>query len=83
MKGGDLARVEDCLRSMLGNSRISVIPGKMHGASAEVWNDREFIGTLHRDDDGGEVSYSVHIVLLEEDLPDQPSRRRKVAPKRA
>jgi hypothetical protein len=55
----------------------------MHGTSAEVWNDLEFIGTLHRDDDGGEVSYSVHIVLLEEDLPDQPSRRRKVAPKRA
>ena len=83
MKGVDLARVEDCLRSMLGNSRLRVALGKLPGASAEVWNDREFIGTLHRDDDGGEVSYSVHIVLLEEDLPDQPSRRRKVAPKRA
>ncbi|MBN9560497.1 MAG: DUF3126 family protein [Alphaproteobacteria bacterium] len=83
MKGADLARVEDCLRSMLGNSRLRVVSGKLPGASAEVWNDREFIGTLHCDDDGGEVSYSVHIVLLEEDLPEQPSPRRKVAPRRA
>ncbi len=74
MKGVEMARVEDCLRSMLGNSRLRVVPGRFGDAPAEVWNEREFIGTLHRDDDGGEVSYRVHIVLLEEDLPDQPSR---------
>ena len=29
----------------------------------------EVIGTLHRDTDDGEVSYSVHLTILEEDLP--------------
>ncbi len=74
-KSADLARVEECLRSMLGNSRLRVVPPKLRGASAEVWNDREFIGTLHRNDDDGEVSYSVHIVLLEEDLLDPSAEK--------
>jgi hypothetical protein len=29
----------------------------------------EFFGTLHRDEDEGEVSFSLHISILEEDLP--------------
>ena len=29
----------------------------------------EFIGVLHRDEDEGEVSYSVNMTILEEDLP--------------
>jgi hypothetical protein len=29
----------------------------------------EFIGTLHRDDEEGEVSYALTITILQEDLP--------------
>jgi hypothetical protein len=29
----------------------------------------EVIGTVHRDDEEGEVSYSVTLTVLEEDLP--------------
>jgi len=29
----------------------------------------EFVGVLHRDDDEGEVSYSLLMSILEEDLP--------------
>lgn len=29
----------------------------------------EFVGVVHRDEDEGEVSYSLNLVILEEDLP--------------
>jgi len=31
--------------------------------------DGEVIGTVHRDDEEGEVSYAVTLTVLEEDLP--------------
>jgi hypothetical protein len=34
-----------------------------------VWAGNEFLGTLHRDDEDGEVSYSLQITILDEDLP--------------
>jgi len=42
---------------------------KRKGASVEVTVDKEFLGTLHRDDEDGEVSFSLHITILDEDLP--------------
>lgn len=52
---------------MLGNSGLRIVVPKAHG-TPEVWNGPEFIGTVHRDDEDGEVSYSVTIVVLDEDL---------------
>lgn len=37
--------------------------------SVELAADGEVIGTIHRDDEDGDVSYAVNIVVLEEDLP--------------
>ena len=37
--------------------------------SIEVEAGGEVIGTLHRDAEDGEVSYAVHLTILEEDLP--------------
>jgi len=69
MKPSDIARVESYLRSTLGSDRIRIEAPKTRGASVEVRAGREFIGTLHRDDEDGEISYSLHITILEEDLP--------------
>jgi hypothetical protein len=69
MKPSDIARVEAYLRTTLGSDRIHIEVPKTRGASVEVRAGREFIGTLHRDDEDGEVSYSLHITILEEDLP--------------
>ncbi|HUB46025.1 MAG TPA: DUF3126 family protein [Acetobacteraceae bacterium] len=70
MKPSEIARVEAYLRSTLGSDRIRIEVPKTRGASVEVRAGREFIGTLHRDDEDGEVSYSLHITILEEDLPN-------------
>jgi hypothetical protein len=70
----DIARVETYLRRVLGTARIEIPVPKRKGASVEVMVDKEFLGTLHRDEEEGVVSYSLHITLLDEDLPPPPKR---------
>ena len=70
----DIARVETYLRRTLGNPKIAIAPPKRKGATVEVTLDGEFIATLHRDEEDGEVSYSVHMTILDEDLPPPPRR---------
>lgn len=69
MQPSDIARVEAYLRTTLGSDRIRIVPPSRRGGSVEVRAGTEFIGTLHRDEEDGEVSYSIHITILEEDLP--------------
>jgi hypothetical protein len=65
----EITRVEAYLQATFGNSKIKIIPPKKRGGPIEVSIAGEFIGVLHRDDDDGEVSYSLLISILEEDLP--------------
>ena len=71
MKPCDIARVEAYLRSTLGSDRIHIDAPKTRNGPVEVRAGREFLGTLHRDDEDGEVSFSLHITILEDDLPAQ------------
>ena len=69
MTASEIARVQAYLRRLIGSDRIRVVKPVRAGLSVEVAVDQEVIGTLHRDDDEGEVSYSMHVTILEEDLP--------------
>lgn len=69
MKETDIARVQAYLRATLGNDRIHIDIPKRTGGTVEVRVGEEFIGTVHRDDDDGEVSFSLTISILDEDLP--------------
>ena len=69
MAPSEIARVEAYLRALFGNAKIKIAAPKKRGAPIEVSVADEFIGVLHRDDDEGEVSYSLNISILEEDLP--------------
>ena len=68
MKPTDVARVQSYLRKLLGTDRIRLETPKQRGASVEVRIGDEFFGTVHRDEDEGEVSFSLHVTILEEDL---------------
>ena len=68
MTKSDIERVQAYLRHLLGTERIRVVAPKRAGLSVEVAAGDEVIGTLHRDTEDGEVSYSVHLTILEEDL---------------
>ena len=75
MKPTDIARVQTYLRKLFTNDRIHIDAPKKAGASIEVRVANEFIGTLHRDDDDGEVSFAFQMVILEEDLPAAPKAK--------
>jgi hypothetical protein len=65
------------LRATLGNDRLRIVAPKKKGATVEVFAGEDFLGTLHRDEDEGEVSFSLHISILDEDLPAVATPRRR------
>lgn len=65
----EIARVQAYLCQTFANDRIAIDPPAKRGGPIEVRIGDEFIGTLHRDEEDGEVSYSLHMTILEEDLP--------------
>lgn len=69
MTPNELARVQDYLRRTFANDRIAIDPPAKRNAPIEVRIGDEFIGVLHRDEEDGDVSYSLLITILEEDLP--------------
>lgn len=69
----DIARVQTYLRRLLGSERVRLVPPARKGMSVELAIEDEVIGTIHRDEEEGEVSYAVHITVLEEDLPPLPA----------
>ena len=76
----DIDRVQAYLRRILGSDRINVVEPPRAGLSVEIAVNDEVIGTVHRDTDDGEISYSVHLTILEEDLP--PPKPAAAAPAR-
>lgn len=73
MQPADIARVQAYLRKTFGTERIHIDPPRTRTGPVEVRVGEEFIGTLHRDVEDGEVSFSLHIMILEEDLPPAPA----------
>ncbi len=69
MKISEIARVQEYLRTSLSNNRVVINPPVKAGAPVEVYIGDEFVGVLHRDEDEGEVSYSLVMTILEMDLP--------------
>ncbi|KZB72668.1 MULTISPECIES: DUF3126 family protein [Thalassospira] len=69
MTPSEIARVEDYLRRTFENPKIAVDVPKKKGHPVEMRVGDEFVGVVHRDEDEGEVSYSLNLVILEEDLP--------------
>lgn len=69
MSPNDIARVQDYLRRTFDNDRIAIDVPARPRAPVEVRIGDEFIGVLYKDDEDGEVSFSLHMTILETDLP--------------
>ncbi|QJE73352.1 DUF3126 family protein [Aerophototrophica crusticola] len=69
MTPNEIARLQAYLRKTFGNEKVTVNPPAKKGQPVEVTLGDEFIGTLYRDEDEGEVSYTFSMSILEEDLP--------------
>ncbi|MBS0642942.1 MAG: DUF3126 family protein [Acetobacteraceae bacterium] len=69
MTPSDIERLQTYLRKLFGSDRIRVVPPPRRGQSIELIVSDETVGTVHQDTEDGETSYSIHITVLEEDLP--------------
>ena len=68
MTQAELAAVQAHLRRLFANQRITLLAPQRRNASVEMRVGEEFVGTVHRDEEDGDVSYSISIVVLAEDL---------------
>lgn len=64
------AKLESYLRARFGAPALVVRPKGRSKDSAEVYLGDEFVGTLSRDDEDGDVSYFFTMSILEIDLED-------------
>lgn len=64
----EIAKLEAYLKRMFNSTAVKVRPRPQKKDFAELYIGEEFIGTLNRDDEDGEVSYQLQIAILEEDL---------------
>lgn len=69
MTPSEIERLQTYLRKLFGSDRIRIVPPPRRGLSVELAVNDETIGTVHKDVDDGETSYSIHLTVLEEDLP--------------
>ena len=65
----EVQKLQNYLRNKFGNDKFRLVDRIKSVDSLEVYLDEEFIGTLYRDDEDGEVSYDFNMPILEIDLP--------------
>ena len=65
----EITRLQKYLREKFGNDKISVVARREAKDSLEVQLAGEFIGTIYRDEDEGEISYDFNMAILDMDLP--------------
>ena len=69
----EITRVQEYLRIVFSNDRIRILQPRRPNDPIEVNLGDEFIGVLYRDDEEGDVSYTLNMSILEEDLPPAAS----------
>ena len=68
MQKSEIARIQKYLQEKFGNAKITLSERKDKD-SVEVMLAGEFIGTIYRDEDEGDISYDFNMAILEIDLP--------------
>ena len=69
MTESEVQKLQKYLREKFGNENFRLVDRIKSEDSLEVYLAEEFIGTLYRDDEEGEVSYDFNMAILEMDLP--------------
>lgn len=70
MKITEIARLQAYLQGKFENDAIKLMQRPNATDSVEMLIGDEFIGVAYRDEDEGEVSFSLSICVLDEDLPE-------------
>jgi hypothetical protein len=62
-------RVQRYLREKFGNEAFVLKERRPSDGTAEVMLGDEFLGVVYRDEDEGEISFALHMSILDVDLP--------------
>ena len=65
----EVQKLQTYLREKFDNENFRLVDRIKSENSLEVYLSEEFIGTLYRDDEDGEISYDFNMAILEIDLP--------------
>ena len=68
MKKEELLKVEKYFQTKFSNDNIKLSASQSDDDMAEVYIGSEFIGTLYRDEDEGELSYDFNMSIIDIDL---------------
>lgn len=68
MKPDEIKKLETYLKTLFKGSAVSVRALPRKNDSAELYVNDEFVGTVSKDTDEGELSYHVTMTILEMDL---------------
>ncbi len=69
MNPTEVKRLQTYLQTKFGNTKLTLNVRKEDKNSLEVMLAGEFIGTIYRDEDEGDVSYDFNMAILDMDLP--------------
>ena len=64
----EVQKLQKYLRDKFGNDNFRLVDRIKSADSLEVYLAEEFIGTLYRDDEDGEISYDFNMAILAIDL---------------
>lgn len=68
MTSTELQKIENYFQKKFSNPSINLKPSKSDPEMAEVYISNEFIGTLYKDEDEGEISYDFNMSIIDIDL---------------
>ncbi len=71
MQEFEVIAIQNYMRKLFGADRIRLKPGRADHP-VEVYVGDEFVGTVYRIEEEGEVSYSFTMTILDIDLPLGP-----------
>lgn len=66
----DAQKLEKYLQSKLSNNKITLKSRAKTDDSVELLLDGEYMGTVYKDEEDGDISYNVNISVLSIDLDD-------------
>jgi len=69
MEVAEIQRVQRYLRDKFQLGNLKIVPQKGKDDSAELYLGDEFLGVIYRDEEEGELSYDLHMSILDIDLP--------------
>ncbi len=69
MSPQEIGKLQTYLRDKFNMPSIRIKPRREDACSVEVYIGEEFIATIYRDEDEGEISYAYTMTILEMDLP--------------